>query len=84
MQLGDFLGPVAAYCVRERYPQLTVLVVDETGVPGDKYPGGKNFYMEQSRVFAFEWLDKHVPTPDHFESAWLEIGPTLKGVGADL
>ena len=57
MQLGDFLGPIAAYCKVHGLPQLTVLVVNESGVPGWKYPGERPLYAEQAEVWSPDWLE---------------------------
>ena|SRR5271157_1285371 len=67
---GDFLGPVTCYCRVHKLPPLTVLVVsEETGLPGEKYPEHPNIFDGQARVFVYDWLAHGVPSPEDFEAA---------------
>jgi hypothetical protein len=67
--MGSFLGPIAAYCERQKLPQITSIVVSqETGVPGEFYPGA-NAATDQVRSFVYDWLShnrKFKPSPEIF------------------
>ena len=66
------LGRIAAYCQRNGWPILPVIVINQTGEPGDGIPFVTNIDEEQKRVFAFEWYrQRPVRTDDFLESACL-------------
>jgi hypothetical protein len=69
-QMGNFLGPVAAYCIKNDLPQITSIVVSqETGKPGTYYPG-KDAIADQWKSFVFDWMEhirKCKPTSDSFK-----------------
>jgi hypothetical protein len=73
--LGQLLEPIQSYCLLERLPPLTILVVQQdTGIPGSGFTG-TNFneyakaYME---VFKYDWLKHGNPQPDKLEQAVLK------------
>jgi hypothetical protein len=67
---ADFLGVVAAYCIVNKLPPLTVLVVnEETGLPGGKFPGPADIFGGQARVFVYDWFAHGIPSPEDFEAA---------------
>lgn len=72
--LATLLGRVAWYCERKRLPPLTAIVVNETtGLPGHGYPRshqGLDVLRDQSRVFAFDWLQKASPTERDFREPY--------------
>jgi hypothetical protein len=67
--LANSLGHVAYFCILNRLPPLTSLVVNEkTGLPGDGIPIEKSL-SKREKVFAFDWFDIMPPTPEELRSA---------------
>lgn len=68
-QMGNFLKPVAEYCVRQNLPQITSIVLSqETGAPGAYYPGTDSA-RDQAKSFVYDWLayiKKNKVTPESF------------------
>ena len=61
--LGHLLEPIQSYCILNRLPALTVLVVSETsGLPGEGFVAAQNVPEEQNAVFKFAWLERMPPT----------------------
>ena len=70
--LGAWLEPIQSYCIINKLPPLTVLVVQqETGMPGPGFTGAsaEDLAKAQARVFAFKWLDHGNPGADKLELA---------------
>ncbi len=61
------LGRVLRYCLNQKYPPLTALVVNlAEGIPGELYPGNDP-YKEQCQVFVFDWFKfDRIPTSTDF------------------
>ena len=71
--LGQLLEPIQSYCIIQRYPPLTSVVVGEsTGVPGEGFIAAENVPRAQAEVFAFDWSQIH-PTPNDFENAVTQL-----------
>ncbi len=70
--LGQSLGLIHHYCERQHFPCLNVIVVNrDTGLPGEGLPGKKDMtpeqiFIEQSRVFVFDWSSKEKPRANDF------------------
>src|SRR5438309_9559373 len=63
--LGRLLEPIQSYCLLNRLPPLTILVVgEETGIPGIGFIAAQNIPRTQVEVFAFDWLEPGAPTPE--------------------
>lgn len=63
--LGQMLEPIQSYCILNRLPALTSLVVsDETGVPGLGFIAAEDVPREQSRVFRHDWLGQLAPNEE--------------------
>jgi hypothetical protein len=62
--LGRWMEPIQSYCIINRLPPLTVLVVSEVdGMPGSGFVGASDVPEAQARVFRYDWFAmKHVPT----------------------
>lgn len=61
VRLGQVLDPIQAYCVAQKLPPLTVLVVQkDTGLPGPGFTAAQAVQVatDQSKVFEYDWL-KH-------------------------
>ena len=68
--LGKLLEPVQAYCMSNKLPALSILVVSqETGMPGIGFIAASDIPAEQARVFREKWLERACPTPEDFERA---------------
>ncbi len=69
--LGKCLEPIQSYCLLEKLPPLTSIVVDEEGRPGAGFiaAAGHGLIGAQAQVFKTEWLKLRVPISDDFEIA---------------
>jgi hypothetical protein len=69
--IGDLLQPIQQYCTENDLPPLTSLVVSEqTGVPGEGFIAAADVPAAQMRVFQHPWMDVAVPTAEKFEAAY--------------
>jgi hypothetical protein len=72
--LGQVLEPIQSYCLLNRLPALTSLVVKKkSGLPGIGFIAAEKVPREQLRVFEHDWLAHGCPTPEAFESAVREL-----------
>jgi hypothetical protein len=70
--LGQLLEPIQSYCLNNKLPPLTILVVSEsTGMPGEGFIAAEDIPKAQMEVFAFDWLAHGAPPPKNFENALL-------------
>ena len=65
-----YLEPIQSYCILNRLPHLTIIVVSRaTGVPGKGFIATANLQSEQKRVFEFAWTKVENPNPDELQAA---------------
>ena len=70
--LGQLLEPIQSYCLLEKLPPLTILVVQQdSGLPGAGFTGTNTAeyakaYME---VFKYDWLEHDNPQAESLEQA---------------
>ena len=85
--LGQLLEPIQSYCLLERLPPLTILVVNSTGLPGAGFVAAQDIPREQLRVFSHVWLEQAVPSPEQLAEAARKLPsnglPAAAGHGAD-
>ncbi|MCV2362982.1 hypothetical protein LNV23_05885 [Paucibacter sp. DJ1R-11] len=70
--LGAWLEPIQSYCIINKLPPLTVLVVQqESGMPGSGFTGATaaELATAQARVYAFSWLEHGNPGAESLEQA---------------
>ena len=70
--LGQLLEPIQSFCIIEKLPPLTILVVQQdSGFPGSGFTGAKasEFAEAQMKVFDFDWLHYGNPQPEKLEQA---------------
>ena len=82
--LGQLLEPIQSYCLLNKLPPLTVLVVQQdSGMPGSGFTGATagDLASAQARVFAFDWLSHGNPGVEKLESA-VRQQPSNAGKGA--
>lgn len=72
--LGKCLEPIQSYCIVNKLPPLTSLVVDEDGAPGAGFTAASLAAVSkaQAQVFKRTWLGQPVPTDSDFEAAVLQ------------
>jgi hypothetical protein len=73
--LGQLLEPIQSWCLLNKLPPLTVLVVrQETGLPGPGFTGASaaDFAKAQADVFGTDWLELGNLQPEKFEKAVME------------
>jgi hypothetical protein len=60
--LGVILGCIMFYCKQNKLPPLTIIVVNQTGVPGEGFTAADwgNYHQKREDVFNFSWY-KIVP-----------------------
>ena len=67
--LGQLLGPIQRYCLDNKLPALTSIVVSEiSGDPSHGFSAADNVQVAQSAVYRHDWLSTVPPTPDRFAS----------------
>lgn len=70
MGLGQMLEPIQSYCILNRLPALTSLVVsEESGVPGQGFIAAHDVPREQGRVFNHDWLGQISPNEEVLQQA---------------
>ncbi len=68
--LGQLLEPIQAYCLEHSLPGLTSIVVsDESGLPGSGFTAASDLPREQMRVFRERWTERQPPTPAELTDA---------------
>jgi hypothetical protein len=69
---ADPLKLIHDYCEKKHYPHLnSIAVSQETGFPGEKYPGNPNrpkLLEERAQIFTFNWAIKGVPRSKDFQA----------------
>lgn len=65
-----YLEPIQSYCILNRLPALTIIVVSKaTGTPGKGFIATDNLQYEQKRVFDFAWAKINKPSADELHAA---------------
>ena len=70
--LSQTLGHIAFYCIDNRLPPLTALVVGKArGSPGDEFPTPDRTTIDEDRerVYRFDWYDVYPPSEKEFAKA---------------
>jgi hypothetical protein len=84
MGLGQLLEPVQSYCLVQRLPPLTALVVSgRTGLPGLGFIAAQDVPRTQQEVFAFDWLGHGSPSLDALDRALRELPSNETSEGSD-
>lgn len=72
--LGQLLEPIQSYCILKKLPPLSSLVVsDDTGLPGAGFIAARDVPQAQARVYASDWLSAGPPTPKKLEGAVVRL-----------
>jgi len=67
---AHILDHIQRYCLQQRLPPLTILVVNgATGLPGKGFFAERNIPRHQAKVFNYDWLKHGAPTPDDLAEA---------------
>ena len=86
--LGQLLEPIQSYCLLNKYPALSTIVVsNDSGMPGTGFIAAKDIPAEQARVFREDWFRIGCPSAADLESATAAlpsngIASALKGTQA--
>ena len=87
--IHDFTGVLAVgqdhplhlihlYCEKKDYPPLSSIAVNQdTGFPGDKYPGDHErlkLLSQRAQIFTFNWAMKGVPRSKDFQAVDPQAG----------
>ena len=70
--LGQLLEPIQSFCILEKLPPLTILVLQQdSGLPGSGFTGAKasEYAKAQMEVFECDWLDYGNPQTEKLEQA---------------
>jgi len=72
--LNHILGCIMYYCQQNDLPPLTLIVVNQKGIPGEGFTAEelKNYHETRERVFNFPWYEIVPPTVDEFEQARIQ------------
>ena len=72
--LGQWLEPIQSYCLLNKLPPLTILVVSQnTGLPGAGFTAAQDIPKTQLEVFSYDWLSHGAPSPEKLEQAVKEL-----------
>jgi hypothetical protein len=68
--MGGHIGPIVFWCQQNNLPPLTSLVVrEDTGLPGEGLISSQDFPADQQKVFKFDWFAIFPPTVEELEEA---------------
>jgi putative restriction endonuclease len=68
--LGRCLEPIQSYCIFQKLPPLTILVVSgKTGLPGSGFIAAQDIPSKQMEVFRHNWAKTPVPSIEDLELA---------------
>ena len=70
--LGQFLEPIQSYCLLNKLPPLTILVVQQdSGIPGTGFTGtnAAEYAKAYMAVYEFDWLGHGNPKAEKLEQA---------------
>jgi alkylated DNA nucleotide flippase Atl1 len=69
--LSWILGCIMYYCEQNNLPPLTILVVNEKGIPGEGFSTVdlEKYHQAREEVFNYPWYDLVPPSIDEFEEA---------------
>ncbi|AUT04021.1 hypothetical protein CLI64_28600 [Nostoc sp. CENA543] len=72
--LGRMLEPIQSYCLLNKLPPLSILVVSEqTGMPGTGFIAAQDIPLTQLQVFTFDWLTHKTPSSEDLKKAATEL-----------
>lgn len=63
MVIGVFLDLIQQYCLNNELPPLSILVINQSGKPGEGYTASNidNFDIDKNLVFSFDWYKINNP-----------------------
>ena len=69
--IGVILGCIMFYCQQNELPPLTLIVVNQTGVPGEGFSAEEleDYHQRREDVFNFSWYKIVPPTMNEFRQA---------------
>ena len=71
LSIGDFLRPIQQYCIENRLPPLTSIVVNKgSGLPGDGFIAAENVSIAHVQTFEKDWLEQQAPSADQLADAY--------------
>ena len=73
--LAQILGHVAYYCIENRLPPLTTIVVGKhPGKPGTGIPiNHLGIDRQREKVYAHNWYDTYPPSAKDFEASYKKL-----------
>jgi hypothetical protein len=71
--LSSILGCIAYYCIQQQLPPLTLIVVNQSGIPGEGFPGEQtaNWHQLREDVFNHPWYRMVPPTMNELREAFV-------------
>ena len=69
--LASILGCIMFRCEQNKLPPLTLLVVNQTGIPGDGFTAEilENYHQRREDVFNYPWYEILPPSMEEFKEA---------------
>lgn len=70
--LGQILGYIAFYCIDNKLPALTLIVVGKgRGTPGSDMPlDASQFDTQREKVYEYDWFNIYPPTKDELLASY--------------
>jgi alkylated DNA nucleotide flippase Atl1 len=82
--IGDFLRPIQQFCIENKLPALTSIVVqEETGIPGEGFIASEDVPAEQAKVFQRKWLEVSAPSAEQLFDAYSRA-PDRRGRSTEI
>lgn len=82
--LGQLLELIQSYCLIEKLPPLTILVVSKkTGLPGSGFSAVSEIPKYQIKVFEYDWLKHGCPSTEEFEKAVKDLPSNIAKFRSD-
>lgn len=71
--LASILGCIMFYCEQNGLPPLTIIVVNQSGVPGEGFTAEElvNYHRRREDVFKFPWYNLVPPTAEELREAFV-------------
>ena len=76
--IGAILGHIAAYCIDNKLPELNLIVINATGLPGHGVPvDSDNLLSRREKVYDTDWYNIRTPSEEEFRIAFEKWGDEM-------
>ncbi len=70
--LSSILGCIMFFCEQNNLPPLTIIVVNENGIPGEGFTAEnlEDYHAKRENVFKYQWYKMIPPKVEEFRNAY--------------